>query len=141
MKTSSLPVITTYPSPESLRFSCRRILVRGLRLSCRIGAYDHERLAPQTVVVDCDVWVRLSSSTSARDAIEDVLNYDLIVAALREEAAGGHIDLQETLGDRMLDRVCAFPGVALVRVVTAKPDAYSDVESLGIETWRAPAPL
>ena len=128
-------------TPESLRFSCRRILVRGLKLSCRIGAYDHERLAPQPVLVDCDVWVRLSRQTSSRDAIEDVLNYDLIVDALREEAGRGHIDLQETLVDRMLDRVCTLPGVELVRVVTAKPDAYSDVESVGIETWRAPAPF
>lgn len=128
------------PTPESLRATCRRIFLRGLRLSCRIGAYDHERTAPQTLLVDCDLWVRLDASTSGRDALEDVFNYDDAVAVLREEAARGHTDLQETLLDRMLERLCTLPGVELVRLATAKPEAYPDAQAIGIETWRAPRP-
>lgn len=126
------------PSPESLRFSCRRIFIRGLKLSCRIGAYDSERTKPQPVLVDCDLWVRLSASTSARDDLSDVLNYDLAVAAIRQSASGEHIDLQETLVDRMTKTLAHLPGVELVRVATAKPQAYEDADAVGIESWRIP---
>ena len=127
------------PTPESLRFTCRRIFIRNLRLLARIGAYEHERLAPQSVVVNCDLWVRLDASTSARDALEDVLNYDRAVEVIRSVAAQGHHDLQETLVDRMLDALAAVPGVELARLSTEKPEAYPDIEAVGVESWRAPA--
>ncbi len=127
------------PTPESLRFTCRRIFIRNLRLLARIGAYEHERLAPQSVVVNCDLWVRLDASTSARDALEDILNYDRAVEVIRSVAAQGHHDLQETLVDRMLDALAALPGVELARLSTEKPEAYPDIEAVGVESWRAPA--
>lgn len=127
------------PTPESLRFTCRRIFIRNLRLLARIGAYEHERLAPQSVVVNCDLWVQLDASTSARDALEDVLNYDRAVEVIRSVAAQGHHDLQETLVDRMLDALAALPGVELARLSTEKPEAYPDIEAVGVESWRAPA--
>ena len=128
-----------HTSPESLRFTCRRIFIRGLKLSCRIGAYDNERTKPQTVLVDCDLWVRLSQSTSARDNLADVLNYDLAVDAIRKTASGEHIDLQETLVDRMTKTLAELPDVELVRVATAKPEAYADADAVGVESWRVPA--
>ena len=88
--------MSTLPSPESLRFSCRRIFLKNLRLTCRIGAYETERSASQSVVFNADIWVRFSASSSQRDALEDVLNYDLAVEIFREESSRGHIDLQES---------------------------------------------
>ena len=80
--------MSTLPSPESLRFSCRRIFLKNLRLTCRIGAYETERSASQSVVFNADIWVRFSASSSQRDALEDVLNYDLAVEIFREESLG-----------------------------------------------------
>lgn len=128
----------TIPTPESLRFTCRRIFIRNLHLNCRIGAYDHERLAAQSIIVNCDLWVRLENATSQRDALSDVLNYDDVVGRLRDFAKAAHVDLQETLVERMLDAICQLPGVALIRISTEKPEAYQDVDSVGVESWRAP---
>ena len=89
--------------------------------------------------MNCDLWVRLDASTSARDALEDVLNYDRAVEVIRSVAAQGHHDLQETLVDRMLDALAALPGVELARLSTEKPEAYPDIEAVGVESWRAPA--
>lgn len=127
------------PQPEALRACCRRIFLRDLTLTCRIGAYPQERLAPQRVVFNADVWVYATFSSSTRDALEDTLNYDLIVDIFKEEASGPHIALQETLIDRIAKRITALPGVALVRAEVSKPDAYSDAGAVGIEVWRAPA--
>ena len=127
--------MSTLPSPESLRFSCRRIFLKNLRLACRIGAYETERSAPQSVVFNADIWVRFSASSSQRDALEDVLNYD------REESSRGHIDLQETLVDRIAERLSNLPGVELIRISSEKTEAYDDADAIGVEVWRSGSPL
>ena len=127
--------MSTLPSPESLRFSCRRIFLKNLRLACRIGAYETERSAPQSV------WVRFSASSSQRDALEDVLNYDLAVEIFREESSRGHIDLQETLVDRIAERLSNLPGVELIRISSEKTEAYDDADAIGVEVWRSGSPL
>mgnify|MGYP000248268036 CR=1 FL=1 len=129
--------MSTLPSPESLRFSCRRIFLKNLRLACRIGAYETERSAPQSVVFNADIWVRFSASSSQRDALEDVLNYDLAVEIFREESSRGHIDLQETLVDRIAERLSNLPGVELIRISSEKTEAYA----IGVEVWRSGSPL
>ena len=113
--------MSTLPSPESLRFSCRRIFLKNLRLACRIGAYETERSAPQSVVFNADIWVRFSASSSQRDALEDVLNYDLAVEIFREESSRGHIDLQETLVDRLQNVCRIFPASSLSAFPPKKP--------------------
>lgn len=133
--------MSTLPSPESLRFSCRRIFLKNLRLACRIGAYETERSAPQSVVFNADIWVRFSASSSQRDALEDVLNYDLAVEIFREESSRGHIDLQETLVDRIAERLSNLPGVELIRISSEKTEAYDDADAIGVEVWRSGSSL
>lgn len=130
-----------FPAPEDLRSSCRRIFLRNLRLPCRIGAYESERGRAQEVCFNADVWVSLEASTSRSDSIGDVLNYDLIALAIREEALSGHIDLQETLVDRIAGRIAALPGVKLARISSEKTEAYPDADAVGVEVWRAPNSL
>lgn len=133
--------------------ACRRFLVlnhcaflpqdlsKNLRLTCRIGAYETERSASQSVVFNADIWVRFSASSSQRDALEDVLNYDLAVEIFREESSRGHIDLQETLVDRIAERLSNLPGVELIRISSEKTEAYDDADAIGVEVWRSGSPL
>jgi dihydroneopterin aldolase len=51
--------------------------------------------------------------------------------------AQGHIGLQETLCDDVLDQLLAHPGVLAARVATCKPDVYPDCEAVGVEAFRA----
>lgn len=121
---------------ESLRLEARRIFVNGLRLDCAIGAYDHERGRLQPVVFNCDVWVK---AVPTEDRLENVLNYDCIVETIRSIALSGHIDLQETLVERIADALAELEGVLLVRVDSRKTGAYPDVNAVGVEVWR-PSP-
>lgn len=119
---------------DEIRLSCRRILLRSLTLSCAIGAYAHERGKLQRVAFEADVWVRRCPAP-LRDDLSDVLNYDRIVAVVRNEANSGHIDLQETLVERIAEKLAQFPETALVRVQTTKLEAYPDA-NIGVEVWR-----
>lgn len=121
------------PSDE-IRLGCRRILLRGLTLPRAIGAYERERGRLQKVAFEADVWVRRPEN-AREDVLDDVLNYDLIVEAIRNEAARGHVDLQETLVERIARHLAALPAVELVRVQSTKLEAYPDAR-IGVETWR-----
>ena len=110
----------------------RRLFLEELECQCRIGAYDHERLGPQRVIID--VALELSAeSEPGRDDLEDTLNYDLVRQAVLDIAGARHFDLQETLAREMFDALRALPGVTGLRVRTAKPDAYADCRQVAYE--------
>jgi dihydroneopterin aldolase len=97
------------------------ISVRDLVLEARIGVHAHERGGPQRVRVDVEADVVLDRPPA--DAIRDVVSYELLAAAAREEAGAGHVDLAETLADRIAARCLAEPRIRAVRVRVEKPDA------------------
>ena len=110
----------------------RRFFLKGLECVCRIGAYDHERLGSQRVIIDAEI-VLADGSEPKSDSLHDALNYDLIRNAILEIAGSHHFDLQETLARELYDALSALPGVAAVRVRTAKPDAYEDCSEIAYE--------
>lgn len=110
----------------------RRFFLDGLECACRIGAYDHERHGPQRVIIDAEI--RLDGDTEPRsDSLDEALNYDLIRESILAIAVSRHFDLQETLARELYDALGALPGVAAVRVRTAKPDAYEDCRQIAYE--------
>ena len=53
----------------------------------------------------------------------------------------GVIDLQETLVDRIAERLSNLPGVELIRISSEKTEAYDDADAIGVEVWRSGSPL
>ena len=100
------------------------------------GIHGFERAAPQRLRCDIDLYVPLHASTPRRDAIEEVVDYDFVRQVVHRAVAAGHIGLQETLGDSILDALLAHPCVVAARVATSKPDVYPDCEAVGVETFR-----
>jgi dihydroneopterin aldolase len=114
---------------------CRRIFVREVVMSARIGIQPAELAAPQRVVLNVDVFVPLAFSTPIADRIHEVVDYDFIRTSIRDRIAAGHINLQETLVDNVARTLLAHPSVRAVRVSSEKPDIYDDVEAVGIEVF------
>ena len=110
----------------------RRFFLEGLECACRIGAYDHERLGPQRVIIDAEILLADGSEPQS-DSLDEALNYDLIRNVILEIAGSRHFDLQETLARELYDALGALPSVAAVRVRTAKPDAYEKCREIAYE--------
>ena len=115
---------------------CRRIFLRGLAVDARIGVHAAEHAAPQRLVLDVDLFVRLADSTPRADELDEVVDYDVVRTMVQQRIARGHINLQETLVDDLVAGLLAHPKVVAVRVASAKPDVYRDVEAVGIEVLR-----
>ncbi|HSN32929.1 MAG TPA: dihydroneopterin aldolase [Ideonella sp.] len=114
---------------------CRRLFLRDYALPLSIGVHPAEKRAPQRVLINVDLYVPLAHTTPRRDAIDEVLDYDLIRRAIAGCVARGHIELQETLADELLAALLAHPLVRAARVSTEKPDVYPDCASVGVEVF------
>jgi 7,8-dihydroneopterin aldolase/epimerase/oxygenase len=106
------------------------VTVRGLVLMASIGIERHEREHKQRVRVSVD----LTSSAVAAIPGEDrrrIINYEKIVAAIREIAASGHIDLCEGFAERICNACFADPRVERARVWVEKLDVVSEADGVG----------
>jgi 7,8-dihydroneopterin aldolase/epimerase/oxygenase len=106
------------------------VVVRGLVLLCSIGIRRAERDRKQRVRVS----VELTASADAGVPGEDrrrVINYEKVVAAIRQIAASGHIDLCEGFAARISEACFADPRVGHIRVEVEKLDIFADAEAVG----------
>jgi len=109
------------------------IFVRDLVLPARIGIFAHERLAPQDIRVSVTAAVPPPAAEPA--SIEDTFSYDLIIAAVRGLVAEGHVDLVETLAERIAIAVLRHDRVLKVTVRVEKLEIVAG-GSVGVEIVR-----
>jgi dihydroneopterin aldolase len=111
----------------------RALFVRNLLVPARIGVYDQEQGRTQQLRINLCVTLRPPFDWG--DRIEDVLNYDRLRQGLLDLLAEGHINLLETLGERIVHMCFAYRQVQGVHVQIAKLEAHADCE-VGYETLR-----
>src|SRR5215475_7332383 len=93
------------------------VTVRGLVLMCSIGIRRREREQRQRVRVSVDL---TAAAAFPGDDRRRVINYEKVVAAIREIARSGHIDLCEGFAERICSVCLADPRVERVRVWVEK---------------------
>jgi len=113
----------------------RHVLVRDLVLPCRIGVLRGERDAGQRVRINLDLAVP-EEPQPIDDDLRNVVCYDEIVSGVRAIVAAGHVNLVETLAERIAAMCLADQRVASVRVRVEKLDVYPDAAAVGVEISR-----
>jgi dihydroneopterin aldolase len=119
------PMKTT--PPQSERYI---VTVRGLVVMCSIGIRPEEQGTRQRVRVSVELTAPAGAVFPGDDR-RRVINYEKVVAAIREIAAGRHIDLCEGFAQRVADACFADPRVAQVRVAVEKLDVFPDTDGVG----------
>lgn len=109
-----------------------RVFVHDLILPVFIGAYDFERGKTQRVRFCIDVDIR--RSTYHAEDMRDVFSYDVVVDAIRLIVSRGHVDLVETLAERIADALLSYPRVCRVTARVEKLDVMEG--RVGIEITR-----
>ncbi len=115
--------------------STYRVRVRNLLLPCSIGIYDYERLRTQRVRINVELDIADPGSFSSED-FENVLNYETIIEGVRSIVGAGHIELVETLAERVAALCLEDDRSISVNVAVEKLDVYSDAESVGVSIVR-----
>jgi dihydroneopterin aldolase len=115
-------------SPAPVENAGYTVTVRGLVLMCSIGIRRREREHAQRVRVSVDL---VAGEAFPGEDRRRIINYEKVVAAIREIARSGHIDLCEGFAERVCTACFADPRVERVRVWVEKLDVFPDAEGVG----------
>lgn len=119
-----------------LALECRRIFLRDHVVDVHIGAHEFEKGQTQRVVFNVELFVQYADSTPRSDSLAEVVDYDFVRAVVARRLGSGHVELQETLCDDLVESLMAHPRVLAVRLSTCKPDVYPDCAGVGVEVFR-----
>jgi dihydroneopterin aldolase len=118
---------------ENLRGQSR-VFVRDLMMTAKVGLHQHERLAGQRIRVNLDLTV--ADSGPIDDDYDNVVCYGGLVTGLRQVVGAGHVNLAETLAERIADMCLADRRVLSARVRVEKLDVFPEATSVGVEIER-----
>jgi dihydroneopterin aldolase len=132
--------MSTSPVIEPLKIAdaaagLRHVFVRDLVLDCNIGVHQHEKGRKQRVRINLDLGV-LEGYDPHEDRLKNVVCYEDIVTKVRAIVADGHINLAETLAERIAAVCLQDPRCRSARVRVEKLDVFAEASSVGIEIER-----
>lgn len=133
--TEPLPEPTPGSAPDPAARPLRRVFVRDLVVACLIGVHRHERDGKQRVRVNLDLRVE-EHRGPLDDKLSHVVSYETLVEGVRRLADGGHINLVETLAERIAAMCLEDRRVRDVVVRVEKLDVFADAASAGVEIQR-----
>jgi dihydroneopterin aldolase len=111
-----------------------RVFVRNLVVAVSIGIHAHEKRQRARIRVNADLLV--GARLPEHDDFTGALNYETIVGGIKRLADAKHINLVETLADRVATLCLGDPRVRAVRVTVEKLDIYPEAESVGVMVER-----
>lgn len=113
----------------------RHVFVRDLELMALIGIYNHEKVDPQRIIVNIDLSVAEGEGPKD-DEIGHVVSYEIVVKKVEAIIAKGHINLVETLCEKIAAACLKDRRVMAARVRVEKPDIIKNARSVGVEIER-----
>lgn len=115
--------------------SVRHVFVKDLILDSSIGIYDHEKVRTQKICVNVDLSVTEETSPLNHD-YDNVVCYEEVVKGIQNIVNSGHVELVETLAEKIADMNLIDPRVIAVRVRVEKLEAIKNTKSVGVEIER-----
>mgnify|MGYP006102027333 CR=1 FL=1 len=134
MKTTVENIANNYSFADA-NLSVRHVFVRDLVLTALIGVYAHEKENFQRIRINLDLAVKETSSAIG-DRLADVVSYEDVVVGARNIVNNGHVNLVETLAERIANMCLKDTRVVAVRVRIEKLEVFEDAVSAGVEIER-----
>ena len=115
--------------------SVRHVFVRDYVTTAEIGVWEHEKDTRQSVRINVDLSV-LEGQEYHDDQLTNVVCYNDIVTNIQDILSGGHINLVETLAERIAEMTLENNMVISARVKVEKLEAVEGAASVGVEIER-----
>jgi FolB domain-containing protein len=107
--------------------------VFGIETACFLGYYDHEQLAPRSIIVDVEFVIQLNREEVLRDDLHNTLNYEKIASEVKRVANSQRFKLVETLCAQLILALGNLKGVSDLKVAVTKPNPIESVRGVRIE--------
>ncbi len=110
-----------------------RIFVKGLSIQASIGVHPHEYESTQPIIIDVELDMA-DMVLPKQDRLAETLDYGLVAQKCEEIAQEAHVQLVETLAERIaIWALEADKRVQSVAVRIAKPQALLKADVAGVE--------
>ena len=113
----------------------RHVFVRDLELNANIGVYHREKGQLQPVRINVDLTVE-ETEGEVDDKLANVVDYGAVVDGIKDILAGGHLNLVETLAEKIAAHCLADSRVKVARVRIEKLKVIAEAHSVGVEIER-----
>ena len=111
-----------------------KVFVRDLVLPCRIGVYSHEKHADQRVRINLELTCH--EHPAINDEHHNVVCYAEVVEGIRGLLTGGHINLVETMAERIAALCLEDHRVIGAKIRVEKLDVMPEASAVGVEIER-----
>jgi len=102
----------------------------------KLGVPEWERLKAQTVLLDIEISYDLSKSCQS-DAIEDTIDYGLVVNRIRDTLTEHSFKLVEALAEHVCQLILNEFKAENVKIKVAKPAILPGLKALGVTIQRS----
>ena len=134
MNTSNSNVVHAFRIADAAK-EVRHVFIRDLILTCLIGVHKYERKKPQRIRINLDLAVTEQSVIST-DRLADVVCYEDVADRIRLIVSNGHVNLVETLAEKIASKCLEDRRIKATRVRIEKLDVFKDAASAGVEIER-----
>src|SRR4029077_20923293 len=125
--------VTRLPLASSA-LAIRHVFIRNLEVLAHIGVHGHEKGKLQPVRLNVDLAVE--DVAQLEDRLDTVVDYGEVTRKIRAIVDKGHINLAETLAERIAQTCFEDSRVKTARVRVEKLHAVPGAESAGVEIER-----
>ena len=112
-----------------------KILINELTLDAFIGIHDFEKKKKQKISISLSLDVD-DNISGIEHKIENFVSYEHIVADIKSLLKNGHIDLLETLGEKIVDLCFKDERVMTIKIKLEKLEVFKETSSVGLEIFR-----
>ncbi|AQT04984.1 dihydroneopterin aldolase [Acetobacter persici] len=115
----------------------RHLFLKNMVLDAHIGVFPHEQGVTQRIRVSVSFGVLDRNDLEVgADDLSRTVSYEDVVLLVRRIVREGHVQLVETLAERIAAGVLADTRVRVVRVRIEKLDVFEEIEAVGVEIER-----
>jgi dihydroneopterin aldolase len=108
----------------------------SVNVSCGLHPWERHPERPTRLIISVRIFAPLAT---ARAEQMKIIDYDKVRNRILALEKDGHIDLLETVADRVVDACFGDKRVVACQVCVRKPDIYNETRGAGIDLFRTRA--
>lgn len=108
------------------------VFIKAYKTNLKVGIHEFEKDKPQPVLISVELETSINIANVAEN-IDDTVSYEPIVDCIRQLETGPHIQLIETIAEKLTQACFQDPHVKKVTICVEKTTVFSQSESCGIK--------
>ncbi len=120
---------------QDLKFKKYKVFIKKLILDASIGIHEHEKKKKQKISISLELDVK-DNISEVKQKIENFVSYEIIIKNIKKLVSKKHIDLLETLGEKILKICFEDERIFSIKLKLEKIEVFKETDSVGIEIFR-----